>query len=87
MSFLNLGPRALQIGSVEVIGLDMVLRNVTANAAIINAGSFHVDRIPTLDAAKIGSGSFPVARGGTGVASLAAGNLPVGAGTGAEREP
>lgn len=58
-----------------------VLQNVTANADIITAGAFHVDRIPSLPAGKITSGEFSVARGGTGRNSLTSGSLLIGAGT------
>lgn len=47
----------------------------THNASDINAGTLADARIPNLNASKINAGAFPVARGGTGLASLTTGNM------------
>ncbi|MCK9494157.1 MAG: hypothetical protein M0R75_01495 [Dehalococcoidia bacterium] len=61
---LKLGgsPLALYIGDTEVIAADRTLKNVTANASIITAGTLDSDRIPGLDAAKITGGVLDSAR-------------------------
>lgn len=53
------------------------------DASKITTGVLNVARIPDLDAAKITTGTLPVSRGGTGVATFTADRVLVGAGTSA----
>lgn len=55
----------------------------THSATDINAGTLADARIPNLNASKITAGTLPVARGGTGVASLTSGSFLRGNGTSA----
>lgn len=51
-------PLAIQVGGQEIVSETRELHDVTAPAAIIADGTFHVDRIPSLPASKIGSGEL-----------------------------
>lgn len=53
------------------------------DASKITTGVLNVARIPDIDAAKITTGTLPVSRGGTGVATFTADRVLVGAGTSA----
>ena len=55
----------------------------TGSAAAPTFRALVADDVPSLDVAKIGSGTLPVVRGGTGAATLASNGVLLGAGTGA----
>lgn len=57
-----------------------VARIPELTAGQTTSGTFHVDRIPSLGVDKLTSGTLPVARGGTGVATVAAGSFLTGNG-------
>lgn len=50
-------------------------------ASIVTSGTFDDARIPNLNASKITAGELPVVRGGSGLGTLASGQIPYGAGT------